>query len=74
MRVDEMDEATVGRALYFDIFSAKQKVIGGKKDAPLSSPLNRMYLATNIRKGDLWIVFRTFSVPPGCKVNPFFRL
>ena len=50
MRVDEMDETTVGRALYFEIFSAKQKVIGGKKDAPLSSPLNRIYLATNIRR------------------------
>ena len=31
MRVDEMDEATVDRDRYFEIFSANQKVMGEKK-------------------------------------------
>lgn len=59
MRVDEMDLKLmwVGPG----ICNFRSKTISNReKNAPHSSLLDRLYLATNISKGDFWVLFRKF--------------
>ena len=71
LRVDEMGLKLMWVGLGICNFPSKTKS-NREKNAPHSSPLDRLYLATNISKGDFCVLFLKFSVSPGLKVNPFF--